>query len=323
MHIKHAIIIPTYNQEYYIRDTLDSIFLQSVLPHKVIIADDASTDSTRKIIDEYYLKYPDIIQKIFHDKNLGVNENLNYILTNLRIDSDLIHFLDGDDLFDNDGLFKINQFIHNQNINFKRDKWMILTNLTHLIGDVKEIANNNYKYKDLDKKNLIKLKIRSLIGNRFTCISNELYKTIKPYNIEVGLWADSIISLDLYLNCDKFYFLNDTLPIYRIGTGVTHTKKKIIFYESWIKVIDYIIQNRKEFIDQDDINYLIMTKLQAHLFIKFNFIYFIYFIYYKLLTIGEVNIYTTYWGYLRDFQFLLPNGILSYLKKIYRGFTHG
>ena len=47
------IILPTYNCEKYIEETLDSIVSQSFQNWKLIIVDDASPDTSVKIITKY------------------------------------------------------------------------------------------------------------------------------------------------------------------------------------------------------------------------------------------------------------------------------
>lgn len=60
----------TYNQEKYIRRCLDGIVNQKcTFPFEVIVHDDASTDDTPKIIQEYADEYPDIIKPIFQKQN--------------------------------------------------------------------------------------------------------------------------------------------------------------------------------------------------------------------------------------------------------------
>ena len=50
-------VIPTYNEEVFISKTLDSIVSQTLLPKKVVVVNDNSTDDTQNIIDGYTEKY--------------------------------------------------------------------------------------------------------------------------------------------------------------------------------------------------------------------------------------------------------------------------
>ena len=65
-----SIICLTYNQDKYIRDTLDGFLSQETeFSYEIIIHDDASTDKTPEIIREYQKKYPTIIKPIFENVN--------------------------------------------------------------------------------------------------------------------------------------------------------------------------------------------------------------------------------------------------------------
>ncbi len=60
----------TYKQEKYIRDALDSFLMQKVdFNVEIVIHDDASTDSTQKILKEYQTKYPNVIRVVFEKEN--------------------------------------------------------------------------------------------------------------------------------------------------------------------------------------------------------------------------------------------------------------
>lgn len=59
-----------YNQEKYIRQCLDGFVMQKTdFPIRAIVHDDASTDMTPKIIQEYAEKYPEIIVPILEKEN--------------------------------------------------------------------------------------------------------------------------------------------------------------------------------------------------------------------------------------------------------------
>lgn len=92
-----SITVITYNQESFIKKTLDSILDQKVnFPYEIIIADDASTDNTSAIIQKYKNKFPGIIKPIFRDTNLG--HTANYIETTKLCTGKYISHIDGDDL---------------------------------------------------------------------------------------------------------------------------------------------------------------------------------------------------------------------------------
>lgn len=56
--MQYYIIIPTYNEEQFIALTLQSLADQTVLPTKVIVVNDNSTDSTAEIVLNFSKKYP-------------------------------------------------------------------------------------------------------------------------------------------------------------------------------------------------------------------------------------------------------------------------
>jgi len=54
----YVLISPCRNEAAYMRQTLDSVLAQSVLPTRWVIVDDGSTDDTPKILAEYASKHP-------------------------------------------------------------------------------------------------------------------------------------------------------------------------------------------------------------------------------------------------------------------------
>lgn len=71
-----SIVSISYNQEEYIREALDGFAAQRTeFPVEVIIADDASTDATPRIIGEYAARYPQLFRPILRQTNIGVHAN--------------------------------------------------------------------------------------------------------------------------------------------------------------------------------------------------------------------------------------------------------
>ncbi|MFD2551846.1 glycosyltransferase family 2 protein [Bizionia sediminis] len=51
------IVIPAHNEEVYIKETLVSLVSQTLLPKKVVVVNDNSTDNTQKLVEGFSLKY--------------------------------------------------------------------------------------------------------------------------------------------------------------------------------------------------------------------------------------------------------------------------
>lgn len=67
---KVSILCITYNHINFIRQTLDGFLMQRTnFAFEILIHDDASTDGTTEIIQEYAQKYPDIVKPIYEVNN--------------------------------------------------------------------------------------------------------------------------------------------------------------------------------------------------------------------------------------------------------------
>ena len=80
-----SICVITYNQEGYIAQTLDSILSQEHnYPYEIVVGEDCSTDGTKKIIEEYVEKYPDIIKPLYNNPNKGIIGNYFNVISYCR-----------------------------------------------------------------------------------------------------------------------------------------------------------------------------------------------------------------------------------------------
>lgn len=94
--IKVSVCVVTYNQEKYISECLQSLIDQKTdFLFEIIVGEDCSTDNTRGIVDEFAKKYPTIIVRNYHDKNVGAVQNA---ITSYRMArGEYICHMDGDD----------------------------------------------------------------------------------------------------------------------------------------------------------------------------------------------------------------------------------
>jgi len=91
-----SIIIPNYNNEKYLERCLDSIQAQTFSKWEVIVVDDASTDQSVKVLQNYQKAHPKFPMKILtNSTNHGAGYNRNVGLKEAKYH--LISFIDGDD----------------------------------------------------------------------------------------------------------------------------------------------------------------------------------------------------------------------------------
>lgn len=92
-----SVFMPTYNHEHYISESIESVLSQDYDNMEIIIVDDASTDRTPEIIKEYDRKYPGLFKIKINEKNLGVTQTCNIILS--MCTGKYVAFTSGDDIW--------------------------------------------------------------------------------------------------------------------------------------------------------------------------------------------------------------------------------
>ena len=95
-----SVIIPVYNVENYLAQSVESILKQSFENFEIILVDDGSTDSSGRICDEYVEKDERIAA--IHQKNGGLSAARNSGLS--EAEGKYVYFLDSDDYIANNTL---------------------------------------------------------------------------------------------------------------------------------------------------------------------------------------------------------------------------
>ena len=198
-----SVIIPLFNKEYFIRETLKSVLRQHFDDFEIIIINDGSTDNSLDVINEF--KDPRI--QIFSQSNSGLSAARNHGIKLAK--GTFLALLDADDEWDINYL----KTIHDAIISYpkfnvfsttyieKRNQKLIpiSANLKEFKKGAIKIISDFFKYNNqqfiLDQS--------SLVLRRETFIN-------KPYNERVTFNED----VDFYLNyfeSQKVVFINKPL----------------------------------------------------------------------------------------------------------------
>ena len=159
--MKYYIVIPTYNEEQFIALTLQSLADQTVLPTKVIVVNDNSTDTTPEIVLAFAEKHPWIslvtkTSSAIHLPGSKVIQAFQKGLESIDEDYDLIAKVDADLIFPSNYFETIIQhFESDATIGMvggfcyieKNGEWILenLTDKDHIRGALKAYRKATFK----------------------------------------------------------------------------------------------------------------------------------------------------------------------------------
>ena len=93
-----SVVMTTYNHERYIATAIESVLRQQTdFPIEIVIGEDCSTDRTLNIALDYQSQYPEAIQIVRSESNVGWRANYRRTIAAAR--GRYIALLDGDDYF--------------------------------------------------------------------------------------------------------------------------------------------------------------------------------------------------------------------------------
>ena len=168
MNVKVDIILPSYNKEHYIEETINSVLKQSFIEWKLIIIDNCSSDNSKKIINNFEA-HPKI-DVIYLEKNMGASFSRNLGIR--KSNSKYIAFIDADDLWGSEKLKNQINFMEKNKLHFT------YTDYTPFI----EINKKKFFKKEINTPNTFdyeKFINNSSIGTSSMIISRELVGLIK------------------------------------------------------------------------------------------------------------------------------------------------
>lgn len=209
---RFSIVIPVFNKEKYIKETILSVLNQTYHNYEIIIINDASTDNSLKIIEEVISDKAVIIN---NKNNLGLSASRNI---GFEASSDkYVAFLDGDDVWDKNFLKEINELI----INFPKESIFGTYYKENYNGKIL-YPKINIKEKLLGTKfvvkNFFEANLRRLIITQSCLVfKKNIFDTVGLYNPEITFAED----IDFYIRCFQNFNLAYSYQTY-------HTQRKMV-----------------------------------------------------------------------------------------------
>lgn len=250
-----SIIVPVYNGEKYVEENIQSCLSQDTnYKYEIIYVNDGSKDGTKSILEKYK---NDKKIKVLHKENGGSASARNMGIEISK--GKYLMFVDCDDLIHCD---MVEKMLKNAYIN-DSDIVMCSHNLIkYYNGEEKAVIPYIYP-----QRNLLHYNKDSKIFNYSGFPWGKVYKRKLFQNARFpeGYWyEDTIIHMLVYIQCNKFNYIDDVLYDYRFNeNSITNTVSNSINP----KVIDryWIIRNienqyRNLKIDCDEKFYVLLLK---------------------------------------------------------------
>ena len=124
-----SILLPVYNSELFIKNTIDSVLNSTHKAFELIIINDGSEDNSLDIIKSY----DDPRIKLYNKSNSGLIETLNYGIKKCK--NDIIMRIDSDDIIHS-------QKIEKQLFRFKKDKVALIGTEGYTINNAGEVDSS-------------------------------------------------------------------------------------------------------------------------------------------------------------------------------------
>ena len=202
-----SVIIPAYNAEQFLDETLESVLSQTYENWECIIVNDGSTDNTEEIAKKWCEK--DSRFRLTNKENGGLSSARNWGIKESK--AEYIAFLDADDILTPDSLeVRINVLIE-QNVD------LVATKLQHFTDKLPKVSKNNARQDVLyyAKEGLTQL----MAFNKVTPSTVLCKKSVMD---EVGgfTWHKKAEDLHCWLKVlfagYKIYRIDETLLLYRL-----------------------------------------------------------------------------------------------------------
>ena len=224
-----SIVMPVYNGEKYLKQSIESVIHQTYKNWELIIVNDCSTDKSRSIM-QYYANEDERINIIDNEINLKVAQSLNKGFQNAK--GKYFTWTSDDNLYKPDALKELSFFLDNN-----PDFGLVYSN--------EDVVDSELNYVKEDRLNPQMLLYADCIGASFM-YRKEVADKIGGYDPEMFLVDD----YDYWIRVSKHYkiaHLDRNLYIYRMHpNNLTTTKKEECnkqLYNLRRKHLDYLISN--------------------------------------------------------------------------------
>ena len=245
-----SVIMPCYNTEQYVEETLKSVLNQSFKDYEIICLNDGSTDGTLEILKRYQQSYPNI--RVISSENHGSAYQRN---TGVQCaQGKYIYYMDSDDLLKENCLETLYQYAEADNLDvvyFEADSFYETKEIEEAFPQFLTLYHRHKEYDGIyDGRNLyIQMEnagdIKMSVGLQFT-----RRQFLQDNNIKFGTeryFEDNLYTVKVTLKAGKARCVRDNLYLRRVrANSIMTTSENKTRFESYLEVVRGLMQILEE-----------------------------------------------------------------------------
>ena len=252
--MKISVALIVYNGARYMRTQLDSILAQTLKVDEIIVCDDASSDTTKEVLEEYKKSYPDLFFLHFNNKNLGPTKNIEKAIQ--ACTGDIILLADQDDYWESNKVETIFKwFVANPTMNGVFTNGSLMNSNGELDKKYALWDAMSFPYNKVNNSLDLKLYINTVensVTGATLAIRNNLAFLKQPFPIFKHLIHDRWLAINLAEN-NSLGILDEKLIRYRIHSeqtigGKTKNIENFISLNNSLFIEDLKIKSFKDFL---------------------------------------------------------------------------
>ncbi|MBR8734935.1 putative teichuronic acid biosynthesis glycosyltransferase TuaG [Fusobacterium necrophorum] len=214
-----SIIMPSYNSEKYIEDSIKSVLGQTYKEWELIIIDDCSSDNTIDTIKKYSEKYSNIyLIELEENSGAAVARNQGIEIAQ----GEFIAFLDSDDLWKKEKLEIQINFMKENDCAFSFTEYKEIDDAGNNLNILIKVPENPITYR------------RYLLSNPIGCLTAvySIKKLGKLYMPLIRKRQDAALWLKILKTGEKAYPIKQSLAKYRVReSSISANKANLIKYQ--------------------------------------------------------------------------------------------
>ncbi len=211
---KVAVLIPVYNGEEFLKETVDSILCQIGVDVEVHIADDISSDNSVALLHNHYGK-DSRVNVYVNIENLGLSKNANFLFSKISSGVKYVMAIGQDDMIPEDHLYKAVTFL-----NSNPDYSIFHCNSTLIDEKSKEIGKNgrdDNRQLILTQKPLLYLSTENFISSTGLVCRASDWKAVEGWDTTYKFYGEWMLWIKL-CTIGKAHYSIDTKALYRKHT---------------------------------------------------------------------------------------------------------